>query len=145
MRSELERSRHGWSSNQDAELRRLSHVITEQQAALQDKEKQLEALRMELQQQLVAGVSNLDARERAVRDAENAVKEAEKRIKEQQVQLDRVYAKLHFANTMCMLLLAWLACFACSKQANGSNFQSPLGTVHALTGNGQTQGKSGSL
>jgi alkylhydroperoxidase family enzyme len=57
----------------DEERGRLLSVIRDQQAVLEERERQLEALRGELRQQLSAGAEDLAAREREVRAAEARV------------------------------------------------------------------------
>jgi hypothetical protein len=73
-----------WRATAEAEQSRLLRVVQEQGVALADKERQLEALRAELQQQLAAGASDLDARERDVRDAEARVRAQQEALRRAQ-------------------------------------------------------------
>lgn len=84
MRSELDGERSTWRAAAEAEHSRLQRVIQDQQAALADKERQLESLRGELQQQLAVGASDLDAREREVRVAEAQVRAQQEALRRAQ-------------------------------------------------------------
>eukprot|EP00775_Hariotina_reticulata_P005759 gene5759-5999_t len=84
--AELEVSRSHMRASVDAEQQRLLGLVSSQAAALADKERQLETLRLELASALAAGSADLDGRERSLR-------EAEQRLQQQQVDLRSIQAR----------------------------------------------------
>jgi hypothetical protein len=76
--TDLASARSSAAASADAEQSRLLGLVSAQAAALADKERQLEGLRLEMGAALAAGHADLEGREAAVR-------EAERRLARQQV------------------------------------------------------------